>query len=64
MWETPGVPGRLWVALRVDKAHTVMWMVAGSGAQSCPSLCNPVDCSMPGFSVLHYLLEFAQTHVH
>ena len=26
-------------------------------------LCNPVDCSMPGFPVLHYLIEFAQTHV-
>ena len=27
-------------------------------------LCNPVDCSMPGFPVPHYLLEFAQIHVH
>ena len=27
-------------------------------------LCNPMDCSMPGFPVLHYLPEFAQTHVH
>ena len=27
-------------------------------------LCNPMDCSTPGFPVLHYLLEFAQTHVH
>ena len=33
-------------------------------AQSCPTLCNPKDCSMPGFPVLHYLLEFAQTHMH
>ena len=32
--------------------------------QSCPTLCDPMDCSMPGFPVLHYLLEFAQTHVH
>ena len=29
----------------------------------CPTLCDPVDCSMPGFRVLHCLLEFAQTHV-
>ena len=29
----------------------------------CLTLCNPVDCTMPGFPVLHYLLEFAQTHV-
>ena len=28
------------------------------------SLCDPMDCSTPGFSVLHYLLEFVQTHVH
>ena len=35
-----------------------------SVSQSCPALCNPKDCNMPGFPVLHYLLEFAQTHVH
>ena len=35
-----------------------------SFAQSCPTLCNPMDCSMPGFPVLHYFSEFAQTHVH
>ena len=35
-----------------------------SVGKSCPTLCNPVDCSMPGFPVLHYLSEFAQTHVH
>ena len=35
-----------------------------SVAQSCPALCNPMDCSTPGFPVFHYLLEFAQTHVH
>ena len=28
-----------------------------------PPLCDPTDCSMPGFPVLHYLPEFAQTHV-
>ena len=32
--------------------------------KSCSTLCDPMDCSMPGFPVLHYLLEFAQTHVH
>ena len=34
-----------------------------SVAQSCPTFCNPLDCSTPVFS-LHYLLEFTQTHVH
>ena len=31
--------------------------------QSCPTLCDPMDCSTPGFPV-HYFPEFAQTHVH
>ena len=35
-----------------------------SVAQSCLTLCDPVDCSPPGFPVLHYLPKFAQTHVH
>ena len=30
----------------------------------CPTLCNPMDCSTPGFPVHHQLLELAQTHVH
>ena len=30
----------------------------------CLTLCSLMDCSMPGFPVLHHLLEFAQTHVH
>ena len=33
-------------------------------AQLCPVLCSPMDCSTPGFPVLHYLLEFVQTQVH
>ena len=32
--------------------------------QSCPTLCNTMDCSMPGFPVHHQLLELAQTNVH
>ena len=32
--------------------------------QLCPTLCDPTDCSMPGFPVLHYLIKFAHTHVH
>ena len=35
-----------------------------SVAQLCLTLCNPMDCSSPGFPVLHSLPEFAQTHVH
>ena len=30
----------------------------------CPTLCDPMDCSMPGLPVHHQLLEFTQTHAH
>ena len=33
-----------------------------SVAQSCPTLCDPMDCSMPGLPVHHQLQELAQTH--
>ena len=32
--------------------------------QSCPTLCDPMDCSTPGLPVYHQLPEFSQTHVH
>ena len=35
-----------------------------SVTQSCLTLCNPVNCSMPGLPVHHQLLESTQTHVH
>ena len=35
-----------------------------SVAQSCPVLCDPMDCNMPVFPVHHQLSELAQTHVH
>ena len=34
-----------------------------SVAQSCPTLCDLMDCSTPGFPVYHHLPELAQTHV-
>ena len=33
-------------------------------AQSCPTLCEPIDCSTPGLSVHHQLPEFTQAHIH
>ena len=35
-----------------------------SVTKSCPTLCDPMNYSRSGFPVLHYLSEFAQTHVH
>ena len=40
------------------------WINFSSVAQSCPTLCDPMNCSMPGLPVHHQLLEFTQTHVH
>ena len=35
-----------------------------SATQSCPTLCNLMDCSTPGFPIHHQLPKLAQTHVH
>jgi len=39
-------------------------LVQFSSAQSCPTLCDPVDCSTPGLPVHHQLPELAHTYVH
>ena len=46
--------------------HCSTWywvIVCCSVAKLCPTLCDPMDCSTPGFPVLHYLPEFIHTHV-
>ena len=45
----------------LGRAHTVQF---SSVTQSCPTLCDPMNCSMPGLPVHHHLPEFTQTHVH
>ena len=41
------------------------WSVQiSSVTQSCPTLCDPMDCSTPGLPVHHQLTELTQTHVH
>ena len=35
-----------------------------SVTQLCPTLCNPMDCSVPHFPDFRHLLELAQTHIH
>ena len=35
-----------------------------SVTQSCPTLCDPMNCTTPGLPVHHQLTEFTQTHVH
>ena len=45
------------------KSPVFILFICCTVAKSCPILCHLMDCSTPGFSVLQYLPEFAQTHV-
>ena len=53
-------PGALCCVLGRPMLHVLTCSVA----QSCPTPCDPMDCSTPGFPVHYQLLELAQTHVH
>ena len=53
--------------MRISLLFWSEWSSSGcccSVAELCPTLCDPVDFSMPRFPVLHHFPEFAQTHVH
>ena len=53
--------GRIWT----ESLHPISRSVQFSSVtQFCLTLCNPMDCSMPGFPVHHQLLDLAQIHVH
>ena len=47
-----------------DQELTVAQTQFSSVTQSCPTLCDPMNRSMPGLPVHHLLLEFTQTQVH
>ena len=49
-----------WNIFHYSKAH---WFIS-SVTQLYPTLCDPMDCSIPGFPVHHQLPELTQTHVH
>ena len=51
----------------IFQARVLEWgaiVFSSSIAQSCPILCEPMDCSTPGLPVHRQLTEFTQTHVH
>ena len=57
--------------VKKSREHTARWWPSASQAesvssvaQSCPTLCDPMDCSTPGFPIHHQLPELTQTHVH
>ena len=58
------VPGVAKSRIRLSEFHYLAQSCCRSITQSCLTLCNPMDCSTPGFPVLHHLPELAQTHVH
>ena len=60
-WETDSTNSSL---VRILDTSELGHLCYCSVAKSCLTLYDPMDCSMPGFPVLHYLLEFAQAHVH
>ena len=55
---------RSWKLCPHKYLHTNGYNQFSSVAQSCPTLCDPMNCSTPGLPVHHHLLEFTQTHVH
>ena len=46
--------------LSLDPVKMLFHICCCSVAKSCPTLCNPVDCSMPGFLVLPHLLDLVK----
>ena len=52
------------VILTIWIVELSLLLLSCSVAQSCATLCDPMDCSTPGLPVLHHLSEPAQTHVH
>ena len=74
-WKIPWMeePGRLqsmgWQRVGHNWATSLTYVLytdilCRSVVKSYPTLCNLMECGLPGFPVFHYLLEFAQAHVH
>ena len=61
-WEMGGTSGRGDEGKKSGVADTLVQF--SSVAQSCPTLCDPMNCSTPGLPVHHQLPEFTQTHAH
>ena len=65
-WRIPRTKesGRQWTIGLSKNQTQLKCLQLASVAQSCPTLCDPMNPSMPGLPVHHHLLEFTQTHVH
>ena len=58
------VLAKSWESKTTENIYQLWEFVVNSVSPSWLTLCHPLGCGVPGFPVLHYLLEFAQTHVH
>ena len=54
----------MWIPTYLSYYHKYIGCYGCSVSQSCLTLCNPMDCSIPGFPVFYHFPEPAQTHVH
>ena len=53
-----------WLNRYIHEMECLHSICCCSVAQSCPTICDPMGCSKPGFPVHHHLPELTQTHVH
>ena len=60
---SPSRRGLLWMSCGTWE-RVLCWVKCCSVAKLCLTLCDPLQCSLLGFSVHHYLPEFAQAHAH
>ena len=49
--------------MKLNVCLGILFRFCCSVTKSCLTLCDPMDCSMPGLPVPHHLPEFAQVHV-
>ena len=56
--------GKLVLTFQISVCWHPISQSVSSVAQSCPNLCDPMNCRIPGLPVHHQLPEFTQTHVH
>ena len=62
-FRTPVFENVFILLLLLIKIWLDLYIQFSSVAQSCPTLCDPMNCSTPGLPVHHQLPEFTQTHV-
>ena len=55
---------KITIILKLQSILKTLSVQFSSAPQSCPTFCDPMNCSTPGLPVPHQLLESTQTHIH